>query len=85
MSKLSQRRVVEDHDFTLQAKYGQSTPLPLPFGSLSTKMIEASIDTIIKMSDALAARKVCRTTRVCLHSIDNALLIPLLSRIFGCW
>ena len=58
MSKLSQRRVVEDHDFAVQAKYGRLyAPLLMPFGPLSTKMIEASVDTIIKMCDALAARK----------------------------
>ena len=58
MSKLSRRRVVEDHDFTLQAKYGRIyAPLPLPLGSLGTKMIEVSVDAMIKMSDAFAARR----------------------------
>jgi hypothetical protein len=58
MSKLSGRKIVQDHDFQLQVRFGRDqAPVPMPLGSIDTKMLERSIEGIIKLSNALAIRK----------------------------
>ena len=46
-------------------------PLPLLRGSLGTKMIEASIDAIIKMSDARSAQGYVGRHEFAIHSIET--------------
>eukprot|EP00943_MAST-04B_sp_MAST-4B-sp1_P002754 g2754.t1 len=57
-SKLNGRKIVQDHDFQLQVRFGRDqAPVPMPLGSIDTKMVERSIEGIIKLSNALAIRK----------------------------
>ena len=57
-SKLKDRKIVDDHDFKLFLKYGRDmAPVPMPLGTLNTKMLEKSIESIVGLSNALALRK----------------------------
>ena len=49
-SKLNDRKIVDDHDFKLFLKYGRDmAPVPMPLGTLNTKMLEMSIANIMQI------------------------------------